>query len=353
MAQGFRIAPRREIPQDAWNDTAARLDEAWLWHRTEVIEALAFWPGYEDASFAVLDDAGRVLGIVPLHRVTYSKLGGLARLVRYESQGGFALERAQGPGIYRKLRDAVVEQLDALSADAACADLRLAAMAPAWRGADAARVNPLLDAGFTSVPAQTWVVDLAPAPDEIRRRYTHGARSDIKKAQALGGTLRAATPADLDACYALHRETYRRTGARPVPLDTFRVIFERILPLGLARVLLFEERGRIVAVHTTGLYKEAACYWNGASADDRSGGENRLLFDAQIMGAHDAGCILFDAGDAFPGTTDPKSKGLSDFKASFGGELRPLWRGERASKRLAQRLLRAAQQARLILAQRA
>jgi hypothetical protein len=353
MEQRFRIAPRRELAPELWNESAARFDEAWLWHRTEVIEALAFWPGYEDASFAVLDDSGHVLAIVPLHRVVYSKLRGLARFVRYESQGGFAIDRALGAGVYRGLREAVVEQLDVLASDAASIELRLSAMAPAWRGADGPRVNPLLVAGFDAVPAQTWVIDLSPSPDDIRRRYSHGARYDLKKAGALGCKLRPAVMSDLETFYALHLETYRRTGARPVPLDTYRVIFERILPLGFARILLYERGGRVVAAHTTGLYKKAACYWNGVSADDRAGGENRVLFDAQVMGARDVGCPLFEAGDAFPGAVDPKSKGLSDFKGSFGGELVPLWRGQRNNPRLAQRLLRAARQARLILADRA
>ena len=54
-----------------------------------------------------------------------------------------------------------------------------------------------------------------------------------------------------------------------------------------------------------------------------------------------------------PGAKDSKNKGLSDFKASFGGELLPAWRGRRNNPRLSQRLLRAAQQVRLILAERA
>jgi hypothetical protein len=353
MTQGFRMAPRRELASDRWNDAVAAFDEAWLWHRAEMIEALAYWPGYTDASFAVLDEAGRVQALVPLHRVAYTRLGGVARLVQYESFGGFAIDRTQGRGLYRKLRDLVVEQLDTLAADGACVDIRLPPMAPAWRGADAPRVNPLMEAGFAALAGQTWAIDLAPAPDEIRRRYSHGARSDLKKASALPGAMRVATAADLDAFHALHVETYRRTGARPVPLDTFRVIFERVMPQGLARILLYESGGRLVAGHTTGIFKNAACYWNGASADDRRGGENRILFDAQIMAAREDSCVVFDAGDAFPGARDSKNKGLSDFKASFGGALMPAWRGRRNNPRLGQRLLRAARQVRLILSERA
>jgi hypothetical protein len=349
MASPFRIVPRRELAAEAWNACVDRLDEAWLWHRGEIIEALAFWPGYEDASFAVLDEAGRPQALVPLHRIVYRKWRGLARLVRLESQGGFALDRAQGPANYRKLRDVVVEALDDMAAGADSVLVRIAAMTPAWRGADAPRVNPLIEAGFAALPAQSWVIDLAPQPDDLRRRYSHGARSDIKKAEAAGGLMRAATPADLETFYALHLATYRRTGARPVPLDTYRVIFERILPLGYARVLLYERGGRALAAHTTGRFKGGAWYWNGASADDRAGGENRVLFDAQIMAARDAGCVLFDAGDAFPGAADTKDKGLSDFKASFGGTLAPLWHGRRDNPRLGRRLFRAVREVRDIL----
>ncbi len=349
MASSFRIVPRRELAPEAWNACVDRLEEAWLWHRGELIDALAVWPGYEDASFGVLDAAGRLVAIVPLHRIVYRKWRGVARLVRYESQGGFALDRAQGPATYRKLRDAVVEELDRLASDGDSILMRLAAMAPAWRGAGAPRVNPLIEAGFDAIPAQSWVIDLASPPEEIRRRYSHGARSDLTTAEAAGGLVRAATPRDVDAFYALHLATYRRTGARPVPLDTFRIIFERILPQGIARILLYERGGRVLAAHTTGVFKNAACYWNGASADERAGGENRILFDAQIMAARELGCTLFDAGDAFPGAADAKDKGLSAFKGSFGGTLAPLWHGQRDNPRLGRRLFRAVRSVRDIL----
>ncbi len=247
---------------------------------------------------------------------------------------------------------AVIEHLDVLAADASSTLVRLPPMAPAWRHAEAPRVNPLVAAGFTPVPAQSWVIDLAAEPERIRLRYSHGARSDLKKAGASGGKVRTATTQDLEACHALHLETYRRTGAQPVPIAAWRIIFERILPKGLARVLLYERGGRIVAAHTTGLYKRAAIYWNGASADERSGGENRLLFDAQIMAARAAGCAYFDAGDAFPNAKDAKSRGLSQFKASFGGELWPLWQGERYNPRFLPRALRAVREARAIMLDR-
>ena len=78
-----------------------------------------------------------------------------------------------------------------------------------------------------------------------------------------------------------------------------------------------------------------AIYWTGASISEKEGGENRLLFDAQIMAAREDGCLRYETGQAFVNSADSKEAGLSRFKRSFGAELFPFYRGVTISHRFA------------------
>jgi lipid II:glycine glycyltransferase (peptidoglycan interpeptide bridge formation enzyme) len=162
----------------------------------------------------------------------------------------------------------------------------------------------------------------------------------LRKASQFDIRLReAAGPKDIDIYYRLHLETYSRTAAKPHPLEYFQAIFEKFQPRGLARILFAERRGDVVAAQNTGRYKAGAVYWTGASISEKEGGENRLLFDAQIMAARDDGCARYETGQAFVNSTDAKELGLSRFKRSFGAEMHPFYRGVLHSKRRSFRLL--------------
>jgi hypothetical protein len=108
---------------------------------------------------------------------------------------------------------------------------------------------------------------------------------------------------------------------------------------GLAHVLFLERAGKVVGAQNTGIWKGGAIYWSGASLDERSGGDNRLLFDAQFMTCRRQGCRYYEAGQAYPAATDPKEKGLSDFKSSFGSRLAAFPAGKRLAPGRGRRLL--------------
>jgi hypothetical protein len=106
-------------------------------------------------------------------------------------------------------------------------------------------------------------------------------------------------------------------------------------------VLFLERDGKLLAAQNTGRWKGGANYWSGASRNDRGGGDNRLLFDAQITDCRANGYTLYDTGQAYPFTMNEKEKGLSDFKASFGAELKSLPCGRRIARGRRARLLSA------------
>jgi lipid II:glycine glycyltransferase (peptidoglycan interpeptide bridge formation enzyme) len=152
----------------------------------------------------------------------------------------------------------------------------------------------------------------------------------VRKAQREGVTVRVAHPddADLDRYEALHAATYARTGAQRHPRAYFAAIWRDFLPNGLAQVFMAERDGQVIAARNFGVYKGAALTWT-AAGEDTAGplGANALLQWEAMRIFAGAGLEWLETGEAFPGAADEKQRGLSAFKASFGGELRPLYRG--------------------------
>jgi lipid II:glycine glycyltransferase (peptidoglycan interpeptide bridge formation enzyme) len=219
--------------------------------------------------------------------------------------------------------------------NAIVAEAQIAPLTPSLVHSRNSKVNPLIVLDFDNTQAETWMVDLSSAPDEIRRKYSELTRRELRKAARSDITLREASGTrDLEAYYRLHLETYSRTGATPHPIEYFQAIFERFQPSGLSRILFAERDGRIVAAQNTGRYKTGAIYWTGASVSEKAGGENRLLFDAQIMAARADGFAFYETGQAFVNSKDSKESGLSNFKRSFGAELYPYYQGILHSSRL-------------------
>lgn len=334
----LRIASLEEIGAENWDAFAAETPEAWLWHRSAICHGLSCWPGYLDISYGVLDERGRIVALMPLHCI---ESRGLMKSRQLHSLGGPALAQ----GIVGKARVAliefIVESLDAALSryDAMWAYARTATLTPAYVASPGWAISPLTLFGFEERSDSTWIVNLNRSEDDIRAGYSQLTRRELRKADETVSTIREAQGSkDLETYYALHTETYARTGASPHPFDYFRIIFEKLVPSGLARVLFFERGGKVVAAQNTGLWKAGAVYYSGASLNEKDAGENRALFDRQIMGARGAGCHFYETGQAYLMPANPKERGLSNFKASFGAVLARQPAGLRRGKELIPRL---------------
>jgi hypothetical protein len=330
MSDSFRIIQRKELRRDAWDALADAWDEAWLWHRYDLQEALECWPGSTDESFALADaEGGQVLALVPLRRIT-RRLARVLPLQVLESLGGVATRNGLGERRRRELLKAAAALLKKKSRDGICVETRvsLPAMAPAWRGENCPRVNPLLEMGCENALTQTWVVDLRGGTEAVWDRMQGRARTAIRKAERAAVTVREATTADLHIYYRLHQETYRRTGAIPHAKDYFAMIWERFLAHGLARIWVAELDGEPIAAENFGVFKNAAIYWTGAANFKSLGVEaNSLLQWTAMQWMIRNGVEWYETGEAFPQFDKGKNKGLSDFKKSFGGSLYPYYKG--------------------------
>lgn len=327
--QKYIVNNRPSIAKHAWDAFVDASDEAWLWHRYDLQDALVTW-GKKDLSFAVHDSrSGEILAVVPLHLLE-GKVFRRLPWNRFDSLGAPALRN----GLGRKHRSKILQFIQdtllhlAQQYDVVEINLALCPMAPAFRGNHCPRVNPLLELGYENTLTQTWVVDLQRFNADIRTAYSKLTHRELKKIAKIDFEIREAFGRqDLEIYYDLHCETYNRTGVRPHPFKYFEYIFEEFIPKKLSRIIFLVCHGKVKAAQNTALYKEGAVYWTGASRSDKPIGSNRVLFDNQIMYSKNAGCQWYETGEAFLGLKTGKLKGLNDFKKSFGGGLYPFYRG--------------------------
>ncbi len=328
--QAFSTIPFERCEKPEWDAFVEKSDEAWLLHLYDFQPTFATW-GRRPLTFAIRDEH-EILALVPLFLIEDqgTKLSRVLRIARLDVYGGIALKNGLGEKHRRKVLTFAYEEIHRLARQYEAMDLTAVVMpcTPAYRGDRAPRVNPLIDYGCENTLTQAMFVDLRRPLDQIRKDYSRATHFKLKHQDVESLVLREAQGlTDVDTYYALHQETYHRTGVKPHPRAYFEHIFRDFLPAGLSHILFLERDGKPVAAMNIATYKGAAMYWTGASQDQKEAGDNHMLMDAQIAYAHGQHYEWFEVGEVFPNTTDAKLKGLTDFKRSFGGEMFPLYRG--------------------------
>ncbi len=344
MTETFRYRHRSEIERTEWDALADSSSEAWLWHRSDFIDAQLTWPGRHDVSFGVFDADDALCAVMPMWCANARMLRVMQR--RYMRSAGLACAPGLAPIKRRELCESVAEYLTNLleEEDAEHLGVSLSPLAPCVRPPNTPRTNPLFAVGLANASIETWMVDLSQPADKIRKRYTDRARRSLRRAARSDHKLRpAAGCRDLETYYGLHCDTFTRSGGDIEPFDYYRIIFERFVPAGLSRLLFFERDGRVIAGHNTAIYKDAAHYWTGASLPEPDGA-NHTLFDNQIIAAREHGCAIYETGEACINRGDAKEQGMSEYKRSFGAELMPFYGGRMHSSHLKHRLYRAARE---------
>lgn len=326
----YEVVPLVDIDKDRWDAFAGASDEAWLWHRSDLIRTLTSWPGRKDLSFALIEDeSNEIFAIFPLHRISNSKFG--FSITSLNSLGGPAVKNNLGPERKEELLEKAFEQILALSniEKSVQFDFVLPPVAPAYRDKGQTANLPKFPTKLLEVSTQTYTIDLSTGKTQVWEGFEKRARNAIRKAENLGVKVRVANQtSDLDVYYELHKDTYHRTGVNPHPIEYFDGIWKYFYSKGLAHILFAEVNGQVVAAETFGVYKKGANYWTGAASEKGLAcNANSLIQWYAIQHFIDSGLDFYDVGEAFPEAESGKRKGLDRFKRSFGGKLRPFLHG--------------------------
>jgi ubiquinone/menaquinone biosynthesis C-methylase UbiE len=295
-----------------------------LWKWQELILSVPRWQ-LTDASFALVD-RDRVVAVAPLQ---WS--GDRTRL----SGSGFgltspAVEAGVSAGERQRYQSAIFDQVRALAAagNAQRVDFALSPVSGLALAAPAGGTNPLVQFGLDDQSSQARVLDLRPDPGALLAQCSKDTRQQIKRARAAGVVAKRANWLDsLDDYYALHTETYERTGVPPHPREYFEGIATHLAPAGHSVLWgAYDADGRAIAFHNCARLGAGAMYHTGCStAAALENGANYLVFWESVLDAKANGAQAYEIGEVFPGA-DGKKSGLTTFKSKFGGELRPSFR---------------------------
>jgi hypothetical protein len=329
----MRIVTREQLGRDAWDAAADGSPEAWLWHRYELCDAaVRDWPGRSDASFAVLDEQGKVEALLPAYILEGKGYLGLS--VRYlNSNGGPALLPTVGHSRRQHVLGAIFAELQAQAKSSRVLRTRISLppMSPAFRGPDGPRCNPLLYLGCEDISAQTWITDLRDGAEAAWKRFEGRARTSVRRAEEAGVTVRQSRAAsDWRALFELHQGTYRRLGVPSYPAALFRTILEQLAAAGLCFIYFAELDGTPIAAVNIACFKQGGYYWHGFASEQglRTNALTLLIWKAIEHLADNRTLQWLDCGEAVLHPGGDKSRQLSEFKRSFGGELYPAFRGQ-------------------------
>lgn len=325
MKNSFITIPRSKIPRNQWDQFVDMSNSAWFWHISSVLDATSTWRGCKDESFVIAASNGQLLALVPLQR-TEKKIAGIVVCSVLHSTGGPAYSNTLTTRLHLQINSYLHQHLLDAAHKGRCLEIRasLDPLTPNLRGALCPRVNPLLHVGAQSRVGQSWVVDLTCGIQALWGRLETRTRTSIRKAEKMGVTARLANQAgDVDTYYALHLETYSRTGARPHP----KAYFEAIWQCPASQVWFAVLDKQVVAAANFGIFKSAAIYWTGAaSSKGLTVSAPSLLQWVAMQSMVNNQLEWYETGEAFPGAMG-KLRGLSDFKKGFGGQLYPYYRG--------------------------
>jgi peptidoglycan pentaglycine glycine transferase (the first glycine) len=165
----------------------------------------------------------------------------------------------------------------------------------------------------------TVVVDLTPGPEEILADFKATWRRYIRHSPKRGVRVREGAAGDLEAFYALERETAERQGILGRSLDYYRQFYQQFAGAG-AHLWLAELHGDLLSAIMTLEFGNTCTYLYGGSTRRHSDVHpNYLLQWTAMLHARDAGCRRYDLwGTGAPGDTAGHEAGLTTFKGGFG-----------------------------------
>lgn len=309
-----------------WDNVVQTSDEAWLYHLYAWLALSERVWNLQSKSFLVKDH-GRIVGIVPL------QLNKRTKVLKSTAMGpaGIALVNGLSFEDRTQILSSVHRQIEAIALEAASPEVEIY-ISPLTEAClnSPDSTNPLTTFGYSDTSTQSYVVDLRSSNEELFGNFSKNVREELKKAERIGYTISQAF--DMEDYYKVHCENYARTNATAHPKAYFDEIYSNICAQGQAVLWkACDPKGKAVAFELIGLYKKKAIYWTGCCLSDHlEHGANYLLQVHAMQWAKAQGAQWFENGEAFPAATDKKLKGLTVFKAKFGGKLRPFYKGKRS-----------------------
>ena len=318
----------KDAIETEWDELVYSSEDGWftclsIWQK--MIAGIPEW-GYKDLSFA-LYDKGKILALMPIQltknkQIVSTAMGAGGVVISSDIYGKF---RAK---IIRTILDNVkkiAKKYNVHSIEILVSPLNQTSLQNI-RG-----INNLIHYEYKDVSTYTKILNLEYSRKKLWSDLSQDARQNIKKAEKSGYFVERSCWEDfIDDYYAIHQETYFRTGATPHPKSYFQGISQIIEQAGHSALWVGKDcKGKPVAFHNCARHGSGALYWTGCcKTESLNSGINYMLFWKAILGAKEDGYGWYEIGEVFPNVLDGKLKGLTVFKSKFGGELHRVLRSE-------------------------
>ncbi len=318
----MKVLERRDIPPQQWDGVVQGSPEGFLFALSgwqEIIPPVKRWD-LRDQGFGILH-RGALAAVVPLHQ---RPDGALA-----SSGWGWSGPVMRGDLSTAERREVMAAAMAELPRRARRLEARdLALGMPAMTDSSIHSpqgVNPFFPFGWKDTSRYTRVIDFTGQDEEsLWQGLAPDARRIIRHCREAGFQVaQVPWPEHVDSYYAIHEETYTRTGVPPHP----RAYFEGIARLSTqgpySRLYAgYDPEGQVVAYHNVAVLNGLSLYHTGCSRTlHLNSGINYLLLWEAIRQAHLAGDRRYEVGIVDPSETDGKIAGLTRFKSKFGGIL--------------------------------
>lgn len=328
-SKSSQFVARATLARVDWDTLVTASPDGWvfsLYGWQELILAVREWD-LQDWSFG-LHQGGQLIAVVPLQfnphnrRIASSAWGGSGPVLHVSLQG------KQRQRVMQQLLDECIlrgQQCGATHFDFTTLPATRSSIDSRWG------VNPFVGFGFDDQAGLSQLIDLSRAEDELWGDLSADTRRQIRIAKERGYSVeRVDWTEHLDGYYALHCETYKRTGVEPHPRAYFSGMAAHTAPSGHSVLWCVKTTdGEVLAYHNAAWLGEGAYYHTGCSKTlAGEHGASYLLFWEAMLGAKAAGMRWYDCGAIFPNAKDPKQRGLTTFKTKFGGEPHRLFKSE-------------------------
>lgn len=184
----------------------------------------------------------------------------------------------------------------------AAQDLKLVALVCQFPDESGIEPGFVRETGFVEsnpmgVIESTYLVDVGPPMDELRRNMSSSLRRNIRKARKLGLVVREGTEADLPRFFELMAATCRRQNTRPNPpnAESLRLLWRAFHPTGSIRLTLVDGDGISPAGKLALNFGDRVSVWKkGWDGSHVEWHANELLEEDALEWAHHHGYRVCD-----------------------------------------------------------
>lgn len=331
----YTLLPYAEIPRPEWDAFCEQSPDAWFAHTSGWIDYTAnmrLQDQSENLSFAVVHGK-RLLALVPLIKEKHQGH-------KHIAYAGF---NTPYPALLGSLVDAerktiekfIFEKIAALAeVDYWCFSISSLTDQVLNRSLN---VNPLPRHGFHDTTISSNILLLNAEAEELYKNFRKGCKSDIKTAQKRGITVLVVDQANYEAKhFDRYRAIHFAAAGRQTRTDESWETQRGWLQSGASILALAEKDGQIISAAFVNTYKHRAYYQSSATLPEfeREVGLGHVMQWEVIQYLKKTAFTHYEIGwnyqpNISQEVADPKLLGISRFKAGFGAEVFPLYRGER------------------------